>query len=206
MLLVAQPDADFVPFYPVSVKAISLLWQPHLPANLPYSSARKSILGSELIWARKAQLRRPKILAFGLKSQMQEKILAKMWRTPGQAPLRDAAVSVYILELKDAYVLELIILVTLLRNWLVITWQRLCHLPVQTPIPNPAPRPELLPSFTGLFTIVPCDLTPATIRSKLVSITTPPLIISPNVACSVSKLKMRSSSHTFSKSLSRAST
>lgn len=78
MLLVAQPDADFVPFYPVSVKAISLLWQPHLPANLPYSSARKSILGSELIWARKAQLRRPKILAFGLKSQMQEKILAKM--------------------------------------------------------------------------------------------------------------------------------
>lgn len=80
------------------------------------------------------------------------------------------------------------------------------HRPAQTPIPKPAPSPELLDSFTGLFATVPCALTPATIRSKFVSITTPPTIISDNVACRLSKLKIRSSSHTFSNSLSSAST
>lgn len=80
------------------------------------------------------------------------------------------------------------------------------HLPAQTPIPKPAPSPEVLDSFTGLFATVPCVFTPATILSRFVSITTPPTIISDNVACKLSKLKMRSSSHTFSNSLSSAST
>jgi hypothetical protein len=81
------------------------------------------------------------------------------------------------------------------------------HLPVQTP-PSPLPKPAkpmpTLPSLTGLFATVPCALTPSTTLSRCVSTTTPPTIISPRVACSVSKLKMRSSSHTFSKRPSRA--
>lgn len=92
------------------------------------------------------------------------------------------------------------------------------HLPCQTkfpPIPwnpaaaiapSPAPPPLLDPSLTGLLVTAPCALTPATMRSIFVSITTPPTIISPSVACSVSKLKIKSSSQTFSNNLSSAST
>ena len=76
------------------------------------------------------------------------------------------------------------------------------------PLPNPpqparAPRP--LPS-RGLLIIGPCSFTPLTTLSKPVSTTTPPTIISPNTACKVSKLKIRSNSQTLSKKLSRAST
>lgn len=75
------------------------------------------------------------------------------------------------------------------------------------PMPRPAPNPEgPRPSLTGRLATVPCALTPCTMRSRLVSITTPPIIISESVACSVSKLKIRSSSQTFSNSLSSAST
>lgn len=84
--------------------------------------------------------------------------------------------------------------------------QTFLHLPAQTPSPLPNPprlRPPL-PSLTGLFATRPCALTPSTTLSSCVSTTTPPTIISPRVACSVSKLKIRSSSHTFSKRPSRA--
>lgn len=83
------------------------------------------------------------------------------------------------------------------------------HLPGQTkllPMPKPAPRPVLLDSLMGRLATVPWALTPATMRSRFVSMTMPPTIISLRVACSVSKLKMRSSSQTFSNSLSKAST
>jgi len=74
------------------------------------------------------------------------------------------------------------------------------------PAPNPAPNPPLLPSLTGLFATFPCPLTPSTTLSNCVSITTPPTIISDSVACSVSKLKIKSNSQTFSNNLSSAST
>ncbi|KAG7114571.1 hypothetical protein HYQ46_011304 [Verticillium longisporum] len=70
----------------------------------------------------------------------------------------------------------------------------------------PDPRPVDLLSFTGRFATVPCARTPATMRSRFVSTTTPPTIISPSAACRLSKLKIRSSSQTFSKSLSSDST
>ena len=80
------------------------------------------------------------------------------------------------------------------------------HRPAHTPSPLPNP-PRLSPpllSFTGLFATLPWALTPSTTLSSCVSTTTPPTIISPRVACSVSKLKMRSSSQTFSNRPSRA--
>lgn len=83
------------------------------------------------------------------------------------------------------------------------------HRPAHTP-PSPRPNPPrlnpLFPSFTGLFATLPCALTPSTTLSSCVSTTTPPTISSPRVACSVSKLKMRSSSQTFSKRPSSACT
>lgn len=77
------------------------------------------------------------------------------------------------------------------------------------PIPNPptTPYPSVAPNPTSLlFFTVPCALTPLTTLSNPVSTTTPPTIISPSVACSVSKLKIRSNSQTFSNRRSRAST
>jgi hypothetical protein len=87
------------------------------------------------------------------------------------------------------------------------------HRPVQTPPPFPKapvkPCPiALIPPWPspGLFTTLPCALTPSTTLSKPVSTTTPPTIISASVACNVSKLKIKSNSHTFSKRRSSAST
>jgi len=68
------------------------------------------------------------------------------------------------------------------------------HLPAHMPAPIPG-RLEL----TGLFATLPCALTPSTTFSLPVSTTTPPTIISPSTACNVSKLKIKSSSHTSSK-------
>jgi hypothetical protein len=76
--------------------------------------------------------------------------------------------------------------------------------PLKTPPPLGPPPP--LPSFTGLFATFPWLFTPSTTLSSPVSTTTPPTIISPSTACKVSKLKIRSSSQTFSKRRSRAST
>lgn len=67
--------------------------------------------------------------------------------------------------------------------------------------PTPAP-----PTSLPLLATFPCSLTPLTTLFNPVSTTTPPTIISPRHACSVSKLKIKSNSHTFSKSWSRAST
>ena len=83
-----------------------------------------------------------------------------------------------------------------------------CHTPLspkppKIPLPNPADLPPVLPV---LLMILPCSLTPLTTLSSPVSTTTPPTIISPSTACSVSKWKIKSSSQTFSKSRSRAST
>jgi hypothetical protein len=85
--------------------------------------------------------------------------------------------------------------------------------PVAQPRPTKAPPalPRLPPPSRALtarlFPFVPSLLrTPSTIFSKFVSTTTPPTTISPKTACSVSNPKMRSSSQTFSNSLSRAST
>jgi len=85
--------------------------------------------------------------------------------------------------------------------------------PVAQPRPTKAPPalPRLPPPSRALtallFPFVPSLLrTPSTIFSKFVSTTTPPTTISPKTACSVSNPKIRSSSQTFSKSLSRAST
>jgi hypothetical protein len=86
-------------------------------------------------------------------------------------------------------------------------FQSFSHRPCQTkfpPIPRPDPNPAVRPSLAGRLATAPCALTPATIRSSFVSMTTPPTIISASVACSVSKLKIRSNSHTFSKSRSSA--
>ncbi len=86
------------------------------------------------------------------------------------------------------------------------------HLPLHTPSPtalnpaNPPPNPPALPSPVGLFSTFPCPLTPSTTLSSPVSTTTPPTIISPSTACSVSKLKIRSNSQTFSNRRSSAST
>lgn len=79
------------------------------------------------------------------------------------------------------------------------------HLPAH---PNPLPPRPIPPprSLTGLFATLPCNLTPSTTFSNCVSTTTPPTTISLNVACNVSKLKIRSNSQTFSNSLSSAST
>lgn len=55
------------------------------------------------------------------------------------------------------------------------------YLPGQTkfpPMPKPAPKLAPLDSLTGLLATVPWALTPATMRSRFVSITTPPTIIS----------------------------
>jgi hypothetical protein len=85
--------------------------------------------------------------------------------------------------------------------------------PVAQPRPTKAPPalPRLPPPSRALtallFPFVPSLLrTPSTIFSKFVSTTTPPTTISPKTACSVSNPKIRSSSQTFSNSLSRAST
>ena len=81
------------------------------------------------------------------------------------------------------------------------------------PLPIPAkpskpiaiePTPPVAPSL--LLVTLPCSLTPLTTLSSDVSITTPPTIISPKQACSVSKLNIRSNSQTFSNSRSKAST
>jgi hypothetical protein len=81
--------------------------------------------------------------------------------------------------------------------------------------PRPTKAPPALPRLPPpsraltalLFPFVPSLLrTPLTIFSKFVSTTTPPTTISPKTACSVSNPKIRSSSQTFSNSLSRAST
>lgn len=81
--------------------------------------------------------------------------------------------------------------------------------------PRPTNAPPALPRLPPpsraltalLFPFVPSLLrTPLTIFSKFVSTTTPPTTISPKTACSVSNPKIRSSSQTFSNSLSRAST
>ncbi|PNY29958.1 Frataxin [Tolypocladium capitatum] len=45
-------------------------------------------------------------------------------------------------------------------------------------MPRPEANPELRPSLTGRFATVPCALTPETMRSRPVSMTTPPIIIS----------------------------
>lgn len=89
----------------------------------------------------------------------------------------------------------------------IVKTYRHYHLPAHMPLPNPPtlPKPPAA-TPTGLFLTVPCILTPSTTFSSPVSTTTPPTIISPNVACSVSKLKIRSSSHTFSKRRSSACT
>ena len=86
-------------------------------------------------------------------------------------------------------------------------------MPLPNPLPisciPPPPEPEpLLPSLTALLLPFPPStlLTPSTILSSPVSTTTPPTIISLRTACNVSKPKMRSSSHTFSKRRSSAST
>lgn len=103
------------------------------------------------------------------------------------------------------------------RSW-ILPWD--LHRPAQipSPLPNPPkvrppmtpppppPPPIFFPSFTGRFATRPCALTPCMTLSSCVSTTTPPTIISPSVACRVSKLKIRSSSHTFSKSPSSACT
>lgn len=124
----------------------------------------------------------------------------------------------YIVLLAESYTLSLMQkgskrIVGLFRDIIRTSYHCAVHLFVYLPahakfpvIPNPAPIPVLRPSLTGRLATVPCALTPATILSRLVSITTPPIIISESVACSVSKLKMRSSSQTFSNNLSRAST
>lgn len=92
-----------------------------------------------------------------------------------------------------------------------------CHLqllvaPVAHPRPaNPLFRPRLVDEICALtarlLPLIPSlSLTPFTIFSRLVSTTTPPTTISLNTACSVSNPKIRSSSHTFSNNLSKAST
>jgi hypothetical protein len=89
---------------------------------------------------------------------------------------------------------------------------RPAHMPSPPPRPSPPkvrpPRPPLPPppllSFTGRFATLPWAFTPLMTCSSCVSTTTPPTIISPSVACRVSKLKIKSSSHTFSKRPSSA--
>lgn len=102
-----------------------------------------------------------------------------------------------------------------LHCWMVTcasVHRQLLPVPVVQPRPaKPEPRPRPLPESLALTAFRrPCvpslTLTPSTIFSRLVSTTTPPTIISLSTACSVSKPKIRSSSQTFSKSLSRAST
>lgn len=89
---------------------------------------------------------------------------------------------------------------------------QLLPVPVAHPRPaNPLPLPSELPesrAFTAFRLPFAPSLvfTPSTIFSRFVSTTTPPTTISLSTACRVSKPKIRSSSQTFSKSLSRAST
>jgi hypothetical protein len=93
------------------------------------------------------------------------------------------------------------------KRWTSFTSHRPAHPKFPPiPIPIPIPKPPLLPSLTGLFATRPWLFTPSTTFSNCVSTTTPPTTISASVVCSVSKLNIKSSSHTFSNNRSSAST